>query len=330
MLRIFKGTSPGVMMLIIITFIAFWINAFIDPQPAPPALYESYPMPLYGIVKYLLGSSLTGGVVFSSLLVILMLYLMVSFNTSVFFINERTFLPAVIFLFFSAMFPENQMLNPVLPASVFLMLAIMRIMDSYRKPGIAYNFFDVGILISTGSLFYCNLIWFGMLAIIGIALLRTGNIKEIIIAIMGLATPYVVTIGLYYVLGKDLTLFFEDIRQNLFGETAGFTFSRLTIIVLIYCGLILVISLGFLIMQLNIKKIKSRKTFAVLIWGFVISLGLYFILPSVSIEMLWLIAIPASYFMVHYFVFSGKKVIPEIFFTGFLILILLIQVFRII
>ena len=90
-------------------------------------------------------------------------------------------------------------MNPVIPASIFLMMAIMRIMDGYHKTGTAYNYFDAGLLISTGSLFYANLIWFGLLVIIGIALLRTGNLKEIVISIFGLLTPYLITFGLYYV-----------------------------------------------------------------------------------------------------------------------------------
>ena len=77
-------------------------------------------------------------------------------------------------------------------------------MESYRIPGIAYNFFDAGILIGIGSLFYANLIWFGLLLIIGIAILRTGNIKEIAISVIGLVTPYVMTFGIYYVWGKIL------------------------------------------------------------------------------------------------------------------------------
>ena len=98
------------------------------------------------------------------------------------------------------------------------MLAIMRIMDGYRIQGIAYNFFDAGILISTGSLFYANLIWFGLLVIIGIALLRTGNIKEIAISVLGLVTPYILTFGIYYVLGKDLKNYLSLIEYNLFGK----------------------------------------------------------------------------------------------------------------
>ncbi len=329
LLKLFKGTGPGVIFFIVISLGMLWISAFLNPHQPVSAIYETKPMPLYGIIKLLIGSNALLGVVFSFLILSVMLFLVTTFNTSVFFINERTFLPAFIYLLFSSQFPQYQVLNPVLPAAFLLMLAVMRIMDSYRKPGIAFNFFDAAILISIGSLFYANMIWFGLLVIIGIALLRTGNIGEIALSLLGLATPYILTIGLYYVLGKDLDLLFSDIKDNLFGETTGYSFQRLTIIVLIYSGLIFLISIGFLSTQMNSKKIKSRKTFYLLLWWFLISLAIYFILPSISVEMIWIISIPASYFLAHYFVFVRKKLLPEIVFTVFFLLILLIQIFYI-
>jgi hypothetical protein len=205
------------------------------------------------------------------------------------------------------------------------MIALMRIMDAYRKPGVAFNFFDASLLISIGSLFYANLIWFGLLVIIGIALLRTGNIREIFLSLLGLAAPYILTTGLYYVLGRDLGVLYSDIMNNLFGDNPGYSFSRLTIIILIYSGLLILLSIIFLIGQINSKKIKSRKTFYLLLWGFFISIALYFILPSVSVEIVWIMGIPASYFLAHYFVFVRKKIVTELLLSVYLILVLLLQ-----
>jgi len=205
----------------------------------------------------------------------------------------------------------------------------MRIMESYRKTGTAYNYFDAGILISIGSLFYANLIWFGIIMIIGITLLRTGNLKEIFLSISGLITPYLLITGIYYVAGFDLKAFASDISENLTGITPGYNYTRLTIAVLIYTGLMILVSIGFLMMMMNSKKIKSRKTFSLLLWVFVISLGLFFVLRSVSVEMVWITAIPASYILTHYFVFSKKKILPEIIFSLFFLLVLLLQVFHV-
>jgi hypothetical protein len=326
MLRIFKGTSPGVIALMALTLAVFWTGAFIHPQSPSSGSQDAGPMPLYGVMVYLIGNIPAAGTIFSFIICILVLFLLVNFNTSQFFIHERTFLPATLYILFSGLLPQCRGLNPALPAVVFLMLAIRRIMDSYRKPGIAYNFFDAGVLIGIGTLFYANLVWFGILAIVGIVIIRTGNLKEIVVSVMGLITPLIITTGLYYVLGRDLTSLFHDIKQNLFGEAEGYLFSRLSVTAIIFSGLTLIVSVAFLARGINSKKIKARKTFSILLWAFFVSLVLYFALPSVSVEMIWITAMPASYLLAHYFIFARRKIFPEIIFTGFLLLILLIQV----
>jgi hypothetical protein len=327
LLRLFKGTGPGVILLITITLLAVWLNALLHPGNSPDVLYETDPMPLYGLLKILINNSNLAGVIISSLVVSLMAFLLVNFNTNIFFINERTFLPGLIYILLGGLFPGCQLLNPVLPASVFLMLAIIRIMDGYHKTGTAYNYFDAGILISTGSLFYANLIWFGLLVIIGVALLRTGYIKEIVISVFGLLTPYVLTFGLYYVTGKDVLALIKLIGSNLFVKSTLFPVKSLTIAALIFTGACLLMSMIQLINHMNSKKIKSRKTFSLLIWAFLISVTAFFVLPSVSFEIEWLAGIPASYFLTHYFVFARKKLVPEILFSLLFLFVVLVQVF---
>ena len=328
LLRTFKGTGPGVIFLIIITLVAVWISAILNQRLHPRFIYETDPMPLYGLLKIVLHNSHNLGVILSFLLVSLMAFLLVSFNTSVFFIHERTFLPALFYVLLGGLFPDQQLLNPVLPASIFLILGLMRIMDGYHITGTAYNYFDAGILISTGSLFYANMIWFGVLVIIGIALLRTGNLKEIVISILGLLTPYLITFGIYYVIGKDLGALTKLLGENLFSKPLFYPFPALTIVALIFCAALIFISIVQLIKQMNTKKIKSRKTFSLMIWTLIVSLIVYFALPSASVELVWFASIPISYFLTHYFVFVKKKLVPDLLFTLLFVFILLIQIWH--
>lgn len=327
-LRVFKDTGPGVILLIAITLVGIWISSVLNQQLHPRFIYETDPMPMYGILKAVIHNNHTWGVIISFLIVCVMTILMVTFNTKVFFISERTFLPALFYVLCGGLFPDQQLLNPVLPASVFLMLAVMRIMDSYHIRGTAYNYFDAGILISTGSLFFANLIWFGFLVIIGIALLRTGNLKEIVIAILGLLTPYLITFGIYYVIGKDPAALMEILKQNLYAKVSVYPFQSLTIVSLLFVIALTVIGIMNMMKHMNTKKIKSRKTFSLLLWTFFISVAVYILMPSASVEMIWLTAIPVSYFMTHYFVFVRKKLAPEILFSLLLLFILLIQIWH--
>jgi Family of unknown function (DUF6427) len=328
LLRTFKGTGPGVIFLIIITLLTVWISAILNQRLHPRFIYETDPMPLYGLLKTVLHNSHNLGVILSFLLVSLMAYLLVSFNTTVFFIHERTFLPALFYVLLGGLFPDQQLLNPVLPASVFLMLGLMRIMDGYHITGTAYNYFDAGILISTGSLFYANMIWFGILVIIGIALLRTGNLKEIVISILGLLTPYMITFGIYYVVGKDLGALVKLLGDNLFSKPLYYPFPALTIVTLIFCAALIFISIVQLLKQMNTKKIKSRKTFSLMIWTLIVSMIVYFALRSASVELVWLASIPISYFLTHYFVFVKKKLVPDLLFILLFVFILMIQIWH--
>jgi hypothetical protein len=330
LLRLFKRTGPGVIFVIVVTLLVVWASAFIKLQGRFSLYFDLDPMPLYGILSFLIGTHPLPGILFSLSSVSLMAFLLVNLNTYLFFINERTFLPALIYILLSGLFPQYQLLNPAIFAAMFLMLAIRRILESYRIPGIAYNFFDAGILIGIGSLFYANLIWFGLLVIIGIALLRTGSITEIAISVIGLLTPYILTFGIYYVLGKDLKNLLSLLDYNLFGKQGDYVFSRLTVVAVIFTGVSILVSIVYLQMLINAKKVQSRKTFFLLLWVFFIAVGVYFMVPSVSVEIIWLTGIPVSYFLAHYFVFAKKKLVPEVFLSVLIVLILLIQIWYLI
>jgi hypothetical protein len=326
LLRQFKGTGPGTILLIIVTLLVVWASAFIRLQNHFSLYFDLDPMPLYGILSDFIGTKPLPGIFFTLSLVSLMCFLLVNLNTYLFFIHERTFIPAVIYILLSGLFPQYQVLNPAIFGAAFLMLAIRRIMKAYRIQGTAYSFFDSGILIGIGSLFYANLIWFGLVIFVGIAILRTGNIKEIVISLIGLITPFIMTFGIYYVLGYDLKDLLSHIEYNLFGQKADYVFSALTIAAIIFGGLITLVSLIYLLMSMNTKKIQSRKTFNLLQWIFIISISVFILSPTVSVEMIWITGIPVSYFLSHYFVLIKKKPVPDILFTVLFFLILLIQI----
>lgn len=330
LLKKFRGIGPGVILATFLIALALWLNSFINPQSPSSVAFETDPMPLYGLIQSAFRTIPAIGILFSFCLVLLMAFLLVNYNTSEFFISERTFLPAIIYVLLSGLFPQFQILNPVLPAAVFLILAIRRIMAAYRIQGTAFNFFDAGLLLSTGSLFYANLMWFGLLIIIGIVLLRTGKIREWIISLLGLAAPWILIFGFYYVIGNDTGSLLSLLGNNLFFKSPGVYMPGITIAALIILAIIIITSLGHLLVHIKSKKIKSRKTFYLLIWELLISLALLIILPSVSAEVFWLTGIAASYLITHYFVFSGKKVISEFIFAVIFILIILVQVTNII
>jgi len=327
LLRLFKGRGPGVIFLLVITLLVVWASAFLKLQDNFSLYFDLDPMPLYGILSDIIGTRPLPGIIFTLAIVILLAFSLVYLNNNLFFINERTFLPALIYVLLSGLFPQFQLLNPAIFAAIFLILAIGRIMDTYRIPGTAYSFFDAGILIGTGSLFYASLIWFGLLIIIGVALLRTWNLREIALSLFGLVTPYVMTFGVYYISGKDMRDLMFLLEYNLFGKIALYAFTAPTITALIFIGVVILMALVYLLNSMNSKKIRSRKIFYLFLWVLIISISIFLIFSAVSVEIIWLAGIPVSYLLAHYFVFVKKRLLAEFLFTGFFIIIILIQIF---
>jgi hypothetical protein len=324
-LKQFKRAGPTTIFLIIVILFFLWTGPILRVRNSFTLYFDLEPMPLYGIVSSLIGTHPVPGIIVSISLVALMAFLMVNLNTALFFINERTFLPALFYILMSGMFPQYQLMNPAVMASVFLMLAIKRIMDSYRVQGVAYNFFDAGLLIGTGSLFYANLIWFSAIMIIGISILRTWNPREIFLSVIGLITPYLISSAVYYVAGYNPLELFDTLSDNLFGRRADFAFIPIIMVAILYTGLLSISAISHLFMMIGTKKIQSRKTFLLLTWVFLISVVIWFLIPSVSVEIMWIAAIPLSYFLSHYFVFMKRKVLADVLFGLFFMLIVVMQ-----
>lgn len=328
-LKPFKRTGPVTVFLIIVVLLSAWSGTFIRSGSQMNLYFDIDPMPFYGLVSSLTGTHPLPCIILAMILVAVMAFLMVNLNTSLFFINERTFLPALFYVMLTALFPQYQVLNPALFGALFLIVAIRRIIEAYRVQGTAYSFFDAGLLIAAGSLFYANLLWFGIVTIIGILLLRTINPREILLSFLGIGTPYILTYAVYYIMGRDPNDFLSLINYNLFGKDSAFALIPPGVAALIFTALLMLISLAYLFAHIGSKKIQSRKIFTILLWILVISFACFFAVPSVSVEMIFVGAIPASYLLTHYFVFTKRKVISEVLFGLFFILILSIQIWNV-
>ncbi len=325
LLKIYRGIGPGTILVLLLTAMAVWMQPLLAPV-APSSLYDTDPMPLYGILlRFMEGKDALGIILIFILVLTLAIYL-VTFNTRLFFINERTFLPASICILLSGFMPGEQVLNPVVPAALLLMIAIDRILSSYRKPGTAFNFFDASLLLSIGSLFYFNIIWFYLIVLSGMALIRTFNFREIIVSVFGLVAPYIVLYSYYYISGADINMLNELIIKNVITETLGYYWSPQLIVLSLLNGAIILVALFHLLRSFNTKKIKSRKTFSLLIWILMVTILIYFFVPAVSNEIIYVFMIPASYIISHFLVFLRNKKTANLIFAVLLLSVILIKV----
>ena len=326
MLRLFRGTGPGVILLMAPVAVGLWMYSFTNSEIRGVDEVHD-PMVLYGILQTITGFNPLTGKITALVLVLVIASALIAFNTNTFFINERTFLPGIQYIILISLFPSFQFLTPVLPASIFLIMAVIRITGSYRKNGIAYSYFDAALMIGAGSLFYASLIWFGTLLFIGILLLRTFNLREVFVSVLGLLTPYMILYGVFFVADYDLAELTRTISGCLFNSNPGIIWSRMTIVTSLFILITILIASFYLFSVFTTKKVKSRKIFSLQIWIGIVTLMVYFISPSASEELIFIFAIPASYILSHYHIQKKrKKIVPEIMFSGTIILIVLLHI----
>lgn len=327
LLKLYRGIGPGSILMALISGILVWLYPMIHPLD-PGELCGPEAMPLYNFFASLLVSSPKLAGFISLAFVLLIGFYLANFNTRLFFITERTLLPASLYIILSGFFVNLQGFVASLPAALLLMLSVDRLLAAYRKPGIAYSFFDSALILSIGSLFYFNLIWFYPIIIIGLLLIRTVNIREIVLSIFGLATPYIITYAVLYISGKDLYSFTDLILRNIVVESQAYLWSPLILTLFSLGSVILFFAFFHLAGLFNKKKIRTRKIFSILIWMLLFSLGIFFIVPSASIEVFYIVLIPYVFIVTHLIVFLREKKIANIVFAILFLAIAAVQILR--
>jgi len=324
LLRLFRSTSPIFIILIPLLGLIFWMPSFIH-SPHSVFLFDDYPMPSYKLVREIIPVTSFWGTLLTFTLVILQAIMLVRLNTRFIFINNRTYLPALIFILLTVSIPDLQRLNPVIFSGFFLLLAIELLFNAYRQGRIAYEIFSASFFISLGATFYPFFIFYLFIVWAGLVILRPFYWREWFFSILGFILPWFFVFSYYYLLHDNYAKVYFDFAA-LFKSDYDFPdYSVITYIFGAYLFLLILLASQFIIKEYTGKKILTRKAFLLFLWLFINTVAVYFIVDQASIELVFLGAIPISYLLSHYFTFMKSNFWGDVFLGIFLLLIVIIQ-----
>ncbi len=312
-LKIFKSGQPA--LLVFIPFLAalLWLKYFILPQPVSMA-FEPNPMPFYyGISTLLESQPIIGKILTLSLLVFIALWLS-RINTKFIILQQRTYLPAVIYLLLVSSYLPLQQLNPAVFACFFLVVAIEIMFDSYKKKGFALEFFMASFLISIASLFYARSAFLMLVVWTGLALFRTIYWREWVITLLGFISPYVLLFAWYYLRGQDLAGNWELIRYNFVHDRDTGYLNNYYLIFYGYLLLVILLASRKMLGTYQGLKIYIRTFFRLNFWIFAFVTAAFLIIYNRAIEMIYFLAVPVSYILSYYFLNMRSKLAGEIIF----------------
>lgn len=322
MLKFLKENRPQVLLVIYFLLGLVFFNSIFQKFPFSVSPTKDN-MPLYQIIEFLLlkANSILLNYSISFLIIGIFIFLILKFDNRFIFLNNRSFLPSLIFLLIFCCFPENIKLKPVFFSIIFLYIAIYRIFAGYKKEEAISNSFDAALAISVGSLIYFPIIYYFVFVLLAILLLGPFSWRVWVTSVFGLVLPYIITFSLYYL--------FDWGTINIWNKISSTFVSALPKVlnlenIIFYCFYLLLVMLsGWHFMQrYQSLNIANRNYFLLMLILFLITNILYFIIPAVHFDIIIFVSIPSAIAFASYFYYNRFKFLNEILFLFFLLILI--------
>jgi len=256
--------------------------------------------------------------------VMVICYQLLFINAAFSFVRERTFLTVYLFMFIVLTLPNLHTIQPVFIAAIFILLTLFSIFLSFEKKKVISNGFNAGLFTGVAGLFYpaLNLLIF-LVPISLHALKNKIGWREWVASFLGLSLPVLYTFS-YYFATNNLTPFYET-YTNLFNhKDVSVLFQLPTLIYFAFLTIITIAASFFIMGQYDEKKINTRRFYKISFFYFVSPLILI-IIPSVSHELLVILALPLTFLLTNYLTFMRRRFWAELFFTLLIIFSVTLQ-----
>ncbi len=125
--------------------------------------------------------------------------------------DKQNYLPAFLYLFFSSLVLDKNLLHPALIANIFILVALNSLIDTYRDENVLSKIFNAAFFTILAVFFYLNYAFFIFLFFIGLIILRPFNWRELAMSIFGFIAPVFMYICFCYLINADYIVFFTDL-----------------------------------------------------------------------------------------------------------------------
>ena len=318
MLSIYKSIHPYVIFLIILTALIAWMPVFIKPSvyvyegsfagsPFDYSLKGLYSLP--AALRIILG--------FIAWLSLSFLLSIINSKSQV--IEKRSYLPSLFFILSSAWVTGIQQINPALLGMFFVALGFMQFFSAFQKKKNLAALFNSGFLFALSSLFYLPFIILLIIIWTGLLIFRYTHWRDWLVSLAGYVTPWWLIYGIRFFRNGSV----QDLNEMILSvfPYGGFEFSLEPgrLISLIFILFFAVYTSFSLIIHLNLKMVRSKRYFYLLVWLFLVFSGTYlFLQPEARIFLVTGIAFPVSFIMANYFSFVKENWIAKSLFSVYL------------
>ena len=312
-IKTFKTNRPVLYVLLSLMTVAFWLPSFIYSEPQNIV----HKGPLFSTLEMLIAF-------WKPLLPILLLLFLIAQSLYINVVVEKhrlmkksSFLPGLLYITLVFTFWKEASVHPVVVANTFLVIVVDKLLSLSRSKKINYLCFDVGFLSGLSVLVFPPLVVLIPVAWIALFMFRPFNWREWLITAIGVCLP-LMYLYVYYYWNDNTQAILSLFRLS---EVAGMNISTSKIILLSFVGIVLTVSFYSFLKELSVNTLRIKNCYFVIIWLLVLSVLSFFIfklsLPSFAL----LVSIPLAVYMATYFLRDKKKMLKEIIYFLWLVLI---------
>lgn len=225
-------------------------------------------------------------------------------------LGKSTFLPALLFVVCASVFNPFLVLSPPLICNFILLFLIYKILLEYKKPNSITAFFDLGLLIAIGTIFYFPFILFLLLLWASLIILKPFNWREWFSALLGFLTV-VFFLGVYY-FWNDRLLDFYEIWKPLSNKFPFYIRIHVLDYIVLF-PIAVVMMLAFFQIRQNFFKsyVLVRKFFQILLFMFAFASVSFYLKSDYRINHFLLCVIPVTTLLSYFFTNAKRKWIYE-------------------
>ncbi len=308
--KLITGNRFVTASIIFLLATGLWMPEFLSPGIAFRNEADSS-MPLSSLLSQLFENAPIVSKLMAFVLMLIEAFMLVRINARFVLVQQRTFLPALFFVIVASHSPELMQWNPVLPATIFMILALELIFHSHQEDPNSYRFFEAGLMLGLGSLFYAPLAY--MLGFIWIANMvqRPFYWREYVLPVLGLSVPFMVTFALLFLGDGSIPRFIAGI-ESIFAIQFNIPhYPWILWVFWIYLGFLILLSSVFLVKVFQFRKIYVRNYFMVLFWLFISGSLVFLLLSGFNAGFSYVIGISISFILTNYFVNARKSIVNK-------------------
>ncbi|MDR3329213.1 MAG: hypothetical protein LBS63_03770 [Prevotellaceae bacterium] len=309
----------------LLTALSLWAPNFI----APLQVKDNVPMmPLEQWLMALVELSPLASTVAAFLLTYLLAAMLFRMGVAHFFSQEQKYFPPFVMVLICSAFPVQKCLNGSYIAALFFMLGLFHLLKVYRSERVFVSIFTAAIYLSVASLFSASAIFLLLLFPVALPLLHAPTSwRDWVIALCGVGLPYLYASAFFFLAEGNALLIFHRLYECLF-QLSSWIFENGRMEEWVYWGyLLLLVALAMLMLtrEMLTSHIKEKKIYTLFIWGFFIMLVVLVALPSGSVLLMPLMAIPASVLISNYLSITRYRFLASVMFWGLIALTYVVQ-----